>query len=96
MRGSVPPDSVWLMKRKLKASIIACRTRQSAKTGLREFITRPMIPEGRAFGISDFTTRPSRTAGKVKSRSQRAAINSRQTSVSPALKASNMVELSPK
>jgi hypothetical protein len=31
MRGSTPPLSVWLMNSKLKAWIIASRTRQSAK-----------------------------------------------------------------
>ena len=64
MRGSIPPLSVWLMNSKLKAWIIASRTRQSAKTSWRVFITSPVIPEGRRWGTSDRTTSPDCTRGK--------------------------------
>ena len=47
MRGCWPPVIDSLMNSKLNTSIIACRTRQSSKAGRREFITKPVIPEGR-------------------------------------------------
>ena len=62
--GRRPPFSVWLTNSKLKACIIASRTRQSAKSGRRVLITKPSMPEGRPCGISDFTTAPVVTAGK--------------------------------
>ena len=78
------------------ADALANRTRQSANSGLRVFITSPMIPEGRPLGISDFRASPRRIRGKPYSCSHLSADNSRQTVTSPALEASNMALASPK
>ena len=90
MRSPAPAFSVWLMNSKLKAVIIASRTRQSAKRSRRVFMTSPVIPVGRPCGISDFTMSPRSTAGKEYCSAHLAAFDSRNAVRSPPVNASNI------